>query len=128
MPLVFSKTAVTAGLSAVALNVMDTSADVVEYVMPFDFEIVGISVSITSARTAGTLTVDATIDTTVTGLQAVIDATNTQRDTGTQSRNTDVGAAGSRVGVKITTDAGFLPVTTNDVVAVVWVLAHLDGV
>lgn len=130
VPLLFTQDAVADAQSAVAMNILETSATtsslpVTEYVMPWDFEIVGISVSASEARTAGTLTVDATIDGTVTGLQAALDATNTTRDTGTQPRGTDVGVAGSRVGVKLTT-ASWTP-TTSDIAVVVYVLVHLEG-
>lgn len=97
------------------------------YVIPWDFEVVGVSVRSSAARTAGTLTVDATIDGTATGLQAVLNATNTQSKGSTQPRASDVGSAGSRVGCVITTDASWAPVTA-DVVVTVWVIAHLDAV
>lgn len=131
VPLIFAQDAVADSQSAVAMNIMETTATtstlpVVEYTIPWAFEIVGISISSSEARTAGTLTVDATINTTVTGLQAVLDGTNTTRDTGTQARNTDVGVAGDRVGVKLTT-ASWTPVTA-DVCVTVWVLVHLEGI
>lgn len=99
---------------------------VTDEIMPWDFELVGISVTSNAARTAGTLTVDATIDGTVTGLQAALDGTNTTRDTGVQARGTDVGVAGSRLGVKLTTSS-WTP-TTADIVATVWAIVHLEGV
>lgn len=127
VPLLFSQAAVAISQSAVAITVVETSADTIEYVIPWEYEIVGISASVSEARTAGTATVDATINTTVTGLQAVIDATNTLRDTGTQVRGTDVGAAGSRVGVKLTTDGSWAPIT-GDISVTVWIIVHLDGI
>lgn len=126
VPLTFSQGAVADAQSAVAMTFADGIADVAEYTMPFDYEVVGISITSDSARTAGTLTVDATVDGTVTGLQAVLDGTNTTRHYGVQRRGTDVGSAGSRVGVKITT-ASWTPVTA-DIIVTVWVLAHLEGV
>lgn len=98
---------------------------VTEQIIPWEFEVVGIDVVSNAARTAGTLTVDATINGTVTGLQAALDATNTTRDTGTQPRGTDIGAAGDRVGVKLTTSS-WTPVTA-DVTANVYVMVHLEG-
>lgn len=131
IPLLFSQDAVADAQSAVAMNILETSATtstlpVTEYVMPWDFEVIGITVSSSEARTAGTLTVDATIDGTVTGLQGILNATDTTRDYATQQRGSDVGAAGSRVGVKLTT-ASWTPVTA-DVAVVVYVLVHLEGV
>lgn len=99
---------------------------VTDQVIPFDFEIVGIDVTSNAARTAGTLTVDATIDGTVTGVQAALDATNTTRHYARNARAADAGVAGSRVGVKLTTSS-WTPVTA-DVTATVWVLAHLEGI
>lgn len=131
IPLLFTQDAVADAQAAVAMNILETSATtstlpVTEYVMPWDFEVVGIAVVSSEARTAGTLTVDATIDGTVTGLQAALDATNTLRDTGIQPRGADVGPAGSRVGVKLTT-SGWTPITA-DVAVVVYVLVHLEGI
>lgn len=107
----------------------DAGADslaITEAVIPWEFEVVGVAVTSTEARTAGTLTADVTIDGTVTGLQAILDATNTTRDTGTQPRGTDVGSAGSRVGVKLTTSS-WTPVSA-DIAVTVYVIAHLEGI
>lgn len=107
-------------------NTTVDAVTVTEQVIPFDFEVVAIDVVSNAARTAGTLTVDATIDGTVTGLQAALDATNTTRHYGRGPRAADVGVAGSRVGVKLTTSS-WTP-TTADITATVWVLAHLEGI
>lgn len=127
VPLLFSQAAVAVSQTAAALTVVETSADTIEVVMPFDFEIIALSTSVSEARTAGTLTTDATIDTAVTGLQNVINATDTLRDYATQPRGSDVGVAGSRVGVKLTTDASWAPIT-GDVAVILWVLLHLEGI
>lgn len=131
VPLTFSQDAVADAQAAVAMNIIETGATsgtlgTQEYVIPWDFEIVGISVVSDTARTAGTLTVDATIDGTVTGLTAVLNATDTLRDSGTQARGTDAGVAGARVGCKLTTSS-WTPVTA-DIVVTVWVLVHLEGI
>lgn len=131
VPFLFAQDAIADAQSAVAMNIMETTATtstlpVTEYVIPWDFEIVGISVVSSEARTAGTATVDATIDGTVTGLQAALDATNTTRDTGTQARGLDVGTAGQRIGVKLTT-ASWTP-TTADIAVVVYAIVHLEGI
>lgn len=127
----FAQDAIADSQSAAAMNIMETTATtstlpVTEYVIPWDFEIVGIAVVSSEARTAGTATVDATIDGTVTGLQAALDGTNTTRDTGTQARSTDVGTAGQRIGVKLTT-ASWTP-TTADIAVVVYAIVHLEGI
>lgn len=98
---------------------------ITEAQIPWEFEIVAVSVTSSSARTAGTLTADVTIDGTVTGLQAILNATDTTRDYATQPRATDLGAAGSRVGVKLTT-ASWTPVAA-DIAVDVYVMAHIEG-
>lgn len=129
--LMFSQDQVADAQSAVAMNILETSAttstlNVTEYVMPFDFEIVAITIVANTGRTAGTLTVDATIDGTVTGHQAALNGTDTIRKHNTQARDSDSGVAGSRVGVKLTT-ASWTPVAAN-VMVQVWVLLHLEGI
>ncbi len=131
VPYLFSQDAVADSQSAVAMNILETSATtstlaVTEYVIPFEFEIVAISVVSDEARTAGTLTVDATIDGTVTGLTAALNATDTFRKHTVQQRALDVGVAGQRIGVKLTT-ASWTPVTA-DIAVVVYALLHLEGV
>lgn len=139
VPLMFTEDQVAASQSAVAMEILDLvfsagTSDATfdypqntEYVIPWEFEVVGISVRATAARTGGTLTVDATINGTATGVQAVLNATDTQSATGSELRGKDVGVAGDRIGCKITTDASWAP-TTADVVVTVWVIAHLEGI
>ncbi|HCT81762.1 MAG TPA: hypothetical protein DGT23_35320 [Micromonosporaceae bacterium] len=131
VPYLFAQDAVADAQTAVAMNIMETTATtstlpVTEYVIPWDFEVVGISIVSSEARTAGTLTVDATIDGTVTGLQAILDATNTIRDTGIQVRGSDVALAGARIGVKLTT-ASWTPVT-GDIAVVVYAIVSLENI
>jgi hypothetical protein len=90
-----------------------------EYVLPYAGSIVGIGVASSEARTAGTLTVDATVNGTKSGLTAVLDGTNTQFHTATQAKDTDTFAAGNRLGVKFTTDGTWAPTTADIVVTVV---------
>lgn len=129
VPLTFTQDAVADAQAAVAMNLVEVAATVLgvqEITVPWEFEVVGISVTSDAARLTGTLTADATINGTATGLQAALDATNTLRDTGTQPRGSDVGSAGGRVGVKLTTDT-WTPVTA-DIAVTVWVLVHLEGI
>lgn len=127
----FAQDAIADSQAAVAMNIMETTATtstlpVTEYPIPFDFEVIGVSIASSEARTAGTATVDVTINGTVTGLQAALDATNTTRDTGTQPRGTDVGVAGDRIGVKLTTSS-WTP-TTADIAVLVYAIVHLEGI
>lgn len=131
VPLLFSQDAVADSQSAAAMNILETSATtstlaVTEYVIPWDFAVVGISLVSDEARTAGTLTVDATINGTATGLQAALDGTNTTRHQNRQGRAADTGVRGDRVGCKLTT-ASWTP-TTADIAVVVWILVHLEGI
>jgi len=129
VPYIFGQDAVADSQTAVAMNIMEATAVVLtctEYVIPWDFEIVGIAIVTGDARTAGTLTVDATIDGTVTGLQAVLNATDTLRDYTTQARGSDAALAGARIGVKLTT-ASWTP-TTADIVVVVYAIVSIEGI
>lgn len=129
VPLKFSQDAVADAQAAVAMNIDEAAAvalTVTEYQIPFDFEIVAISIISDLARATGTLTVDATINGTATGLQAALNATDTLRAYKRQARGSDSGAAGARVGVKLTTSS-WTPITA-DIVVVVWVLVYLEGI
>ncbi|MGQ0669334.1 MAG: hypothetical protein ACT4PO_06640 [Actinomycetota bacterium] len=97
------------------------------YVVPWEFEVVGISVRASAARTAGSLTVEAMIAGAATGLTAVLNATDTQSAYKRQGRGSDKGAKGGLVGARITTDATWAPVTA-DVEVTVWVLVYLEGI
>jgi len=129
VPLIFSQDAAAASQSAVALKILEVASaannGVDEVIMPWDFDIVGVSLSSDSAVTTGSALVDPTINGTATGLQAQVDTTNTLRHRKTQPRYQDRGTAGQYVGCKLTTSSDFAPVTA-DVVAVVWVLAYVD--
>lgn len=114
----FMQANAAASQSAVALDVLGLAGNT-EFNMPDDGSAIGISVASNAARTGGTLTVDVTINGTVTGLQAVLNAANTQYDQARQNRNADAFSAGDRLGVKITTDGSWAPETADIVVVVV---------
>lgn len=99
------------------------------YTVPFDFEVVAVSVRVATAdaRTAGTLTVEPLIAGSATGLTAVLNASNTEGNYTVQGRGLDVGTAGQKLGARITTDGTWAPATA-DVVVTVWAIVHLDGV
>lgn len=80
--------------------------------------VVGIVVLSNEARTASTLTVDATIAGSVTGLQAILDADNTTSKVTTQDTNLDTFTAGQQIGVKITTTGTWAPATADIIVGV----------
>jgi len=115
----FMQSDVAASQTDVALDVLGLAGNT-EYTVPLDGSVIGISIASNDARTGGTLTVDVTVNGTKTGLQAVLDGTNTQYHYATQTKDTDTVSAGDRIGVKITTDASWAP-TTADIVVTVWV-------
>lgn len=115
-PILFMQDDVAASQSAVALLI--AGATPVEIGVPWTGSIVGISVLSDAARSAGTLTVDATVNGSTTGLQAVLDVDNTTIHYASQAKDVDTFVAGDAIGVKITTDAGWLPTSANIVVLV----------
>ena len=115
----FGKENVPASQTAVAIYVASFSETNTEIVMPYAGSVIAISVASNAARTAGTLTVDATVNGTATGLQAVLDVTNTTYHHAHQDPELDLITAGDRLGVKITTSADWLPTTADIVVTVV---------
>lgn len=78
----------------------------VPVVMDRSGSIVGLALHCTSARNAGTLTVEVYKNGSATGFTAVIDGTNTQWVTSTQVAGTDTFVAGDRLDVRGTT-SGF---------------------
>src|ERR1044072_2563749 len=131
VPLMFSQDQVADAQNAVAMNILETSAttstlNVTEYVMPFDFGIVASTIVANTGPTDGAVKVEAWIDSTVTGHQAALSATDAIRKHNTQARDSDAGVAAQRVGVKLTT-ASWTPVAAN-VMVQVWVLLHLEGI
>ena len=87
--------------------------------VPIAGSIIGIAVYSNTACTSGTLTADATINGTATGLQAGLNsADDTQTSYSTQAIDADAVTAGQRVGVKVTTDAEWAPTTADVVVTV----------
>lgn len=117
-PFNFMQSNVAANQTAVAIDVLGLAGNT-EVVMPYAGSVIGISVASNAARSAGTLTVDATVDGVVTGLQAVLDDDPTTYALNTQAKDTDTFTAGQRIGVKITTDGAWAPVTADIVVAVI---------
>lgn len=108
---------VAASQAAVALTCLGDAVRT-GYALPVESSVIGITVVSNAATTAGTLTVDATIATAVTGLQAILNATDTTVRYAEQEEGKDQVAAGVLIGVKITTDAAFLPITADVIVAV----------
>jgi len=128
IPLVFGQDAVAASQTDVQLPTAagEGSQAVDGYAMPFDYQVVAVSASLSAAATAGTLSIGATINGTeaADSTFVVTTATNAyQRVLRGKAR----GAAGSRLGAEITTNSGW-DGTTSDLVVTVWVIASLDGI
>lgn len=112
---------VAANQTDVVLKLSATAGVYSEIPMVRAGSITGVVINISDVadvRTAGTITVEPTINGTKCGLQGVIDGTHTRTDDGTQAAATDAFVALDRIGVKLTTDAGWLP-TTADVLVYV---------
>jgi len=96
------------------------------YVMPWDYEVVGVGWSSSVAATTGSATIGATIggtedaDTTL----SVTTATNAYKRV---PRGACQGVAGDRLGCELTT-GGTWDGTTADLVATVYALIYLEGI
>ncbi len=108
---------VAASLTAVAIPVLGLVGNN-EITLPRGGSIIGVSIASNATRTAGTLTVVATVNGTAAGLQAILNATNPQHHFATQAGGLNTFVAGDRLGVVITTDAAWLPTTADIVVCI----------
>lgn len=110
MPEMWAQENVAASQTGVALSAMvSTNFDTIKMVRAGS--IVGMSTRLTEAITAGTLFVRVTINGTPGTLQ--IAHTTGTGGVATQPTGVDTYVAGDLVGVQITTDSGFLPITTD---------------
>ncbi|MDO8676116.1 MAG: glycosyl hydrolase family 28-related protein [Candidatus Azambacteria bacterium] len=134
----FSMNSVPAGLSASESLNVSQAADIppglspaapldpttagalgTEITIPYDFDIVGISIASTLARQAGSLVVRPTVQGASRSLSASFDGGLIRDDVQMIPLGKEpAGGAGQRLGVKITTDANFKPTTMSIVVTV----------
>jgi len=91
--------------------------------MPYAGQIVGISLSLSADRTAGTLFAEVYVNSTATGVKADINAIVVNHASGTSGQLAGF-KAGDRIDVRGTTDASWTPVTA-DGEAVVFVVADI---
>ena len=130
VPFVFVQDNLAASQTDVALNIQEVASATALLItglsMPWSGSIVGVSVDTSSAATAGTLTVTATIDgtkqadtaqsiTTATAASVVVPQSKVQF------------AAAQKLGVKISTSAGW-DATTADLAVIVYVLLDCQQV
>lgn len=104
---------VVASQTAVVLTRAAAGALPTAWIAPRAGSIIGVAVLSTEARTAGTLTVEVFKNGSGTGLTAVLDGTNTTLKVTQQAAGLDTFAAGDQLDLRITTDAGWLPVTAD---------------
>jgi hypothetical protein len=126
VPLAFAQLNVAANQVAVALEACGLAGGATSYVSPFYYEIVGVSFSLSVAGTTGAFTIDPTIGGVANTSGRVTVGTSTGNYVRVP-REKIRGTAGDKIGVKITTAAGWDGIT-GDLMATVWVLIHLDGV
>jgi hypothetical protein len=129
VPLTFTQDNVAASQSAVDMNILEVASAaalaLTTYRVPFPFDVVGITATLSAAATAGTLTVEPEIGGTATGLTLAL--TTAASGQSIQNRNADPSPAGGLVSVRLTTD-GSWDGTSSDLVVQVWLLAYLAGV
>lgn len=118
--LAFFQDNVSASQSSVALSDGRSTRG---YCMPEDGSVVAIAVRTNDDRTADTLTVEAAINGSVTGLTAVLNATDTTSAVTLQDQGLDTFAAGAAITCEITTGGSWAPTTADIIVTVAVVLA-----
>lgn len=75
--------------------------------------ITGICIWSNAARSAGTLTAEVYVNGSATGLQAILNGTNTTFKATTQAGGIDVFNAGDRIDIRISTDGSWAPTTAD---------------
>lgn len=120
-PLLFTRANIAANLSAVALATADGGDG---YTMPFEGDVVGISVRLNASRTNGTLSLSSLKNGAIPsgGPTNDIDATVTQQDHHAIEHGVVSFEAGDRLGIQIDTDSSWAP-STADGTFVLWVTA-----
>ncbi len=124
----FARQQVAASLAAIALNAIETRAasgtlNVTGEPMPFAGSIVGLAAALSAAASAGQLTLDVTINGTVTGFQVILTTAasgTTIKEYGGVRFN-----AGDLIGIKITTNAAWNGTTSDLLASVYFVLENV---
>lgn len=109
-----------AEVASAAANVIDG------YVMPWAGTIVGISAIVSTAASAGTLTIGPTVDGTEAS-DPTLSVTTAATASDTATRGTAAFAAGAVIGAEITTDGSWNG-TSSDLGVTVWVLVDVTGI
>lgn len=125
IPEQFAQNNVVAGQANVALSTQ-VSINFDDWKSCRAGSLIGFATRLTEAITAGTLTVELTINGAGTGFMIVhTSVSNASGGVAVQASGLDAYVAGDRIGARLTTDAGFLPITTDLEVTVVEVLEAL---
>lgn len=129
VPFIFSQHSVAASQTDVQLNVIEAGNQtlvVTGISMPFAGSVVGMSVDLSAAATAGQLSVGVTVGGTEksASTQTITTATAARAVFG---RDSIALAAGDKLGVEITTNAGW-DGTSSDLLVVVYVLIDAAGI
>lgn len=117
---------VAASQAAVAIPVAGAAGGAVAVTALFDGDLVGLSYLLSEAGSTGVFTVSATINGAAVAASTLTVGTTT-KGRRTLARGAARFRAGDTLGVTITTDAAWLPITA-DLVAVVAVLYELEGI
>lgn len=128
VPFVFGQDALAASQTDVQLPAVgpEEGGTVDGYSMPFRYDVVAISTSLTVAGSAGNITVGATVDGTEDADTTLTITTGTNHALKIP-RGKASGAAGTRLGCELTTHASWNG-TTADLIAVVWCIVYLEGI
>jgi len=103
---------VAAGLTSVALELNESSVRT-EAPMVRAGSILGLAVRSNEARSAGSLTAEVTMNGVATELQAMLDGAHVQDAQATQAFGVSAFAAGTRIGVTITSSVDWAPTTAD---------------
>ena len=128
VPFVFGQDAVAATQTNVQLPAVgpEEGGTVDGYTIPFPFEVVAVSATLTAAGSAGSLTVGASFDGTEDADTTLTITTGTDLYQ-TIKRGSAIGAAGDRLGCELTADGSWNG-TTADLLVTIWCLIYLEGI
>lgn len=101
-----------------ALSRFAAGVEPTAFIAPKDGSITGIAVYSNAPRTGGSLTVEAYIGAVATGLQAVLNGSNTTFHAMPQEKDADQFSAGDLIYVKVTTTTDWLPDGSADIRAI----------
>ena len=128
VPFIFGQDAVAASQTDVQLPAVgpEEGGTVDGYAMPFKYDVVAVSASLTVAGSAGSLSIGATVDGTEDADTTLTFTTGTN-NTLVIGRGKASGAAGTRLGCELTAHASWNG-TTADLIVVIWCLVYLEGI